>query len=75
MVVVELGIPIGAEDEEALRIRGLHDMPQQEEGRLGRPLEVVEDEEQRGIVGGCAQPGYDGVEETVALGLGVGPKR
>ena len=75
MVVVELGIPIGAEDEEALRIRGLHDMPQQEESGLGRPLQVVEDQEDRVVSRDCSQPGGHGVEETVALGLWVGPKR
>ncbi len=71
----ELGVAVGGQHEEPQGRRRTDDVAEQEEGRLGGPLQVVEDE-QDGLVGGDgAQPGGHGVEEAVALGLGVGTQR
>jgi hypothetical protein len=46
----------------------------QQQCRLGRPLEVVEHEEDRLLGRGRDEPGGDSVEQAVALSLGIGPE-
>jgi hypothetical protein len=74
MVMGQLGVPVGSEDEDPATA-GPHHVPQQQEGRLGGPLEIVEHEEHRLLRRGCGQPGSNGVEEPIPLGVRVGPQR
>ena len=72
MVVSQFGVPVGAHDEESGGNGPPgHHVPQQEQRRPGRPLEVVEHEEDGRLARGGGQPGGHGVEEPVTLGLGV----
>ena len=74
VVVRQLGVPVGAEDEDP---SGGHpdDVTQEEERRLRRPLEVVEHQHDGFLGGRGGQPGGHGVEEAVPLHLGIGSQR
>jgi hypothetical protein len=50
-------------------------MAQEQQRGLGGPVEVVEDEQDRRLCGDRSQPYRHGIEEAVALGLGIGPQR
>ncbi len=50
-------------------------MRQQQQGWFGRPVQILDDEDDRHRLGQGAEPGGDGVEEAVPLGLGVRPHR
>jgi hypothetical protein len=71
MATTEVAVAVGGDDEEPEPLRKAQHVAQQQQGRLGRPLEVVEHEEDGRLAGELRQPGGDGVEEPVALGLGV----
>jgi hypothetical protein len=75
MVVVELGVPIGTHHQEALRLRWADDVAEEEQRGLGRPLEIVEHEQQGCFPGRAGEPGGNGVEEAVAFRLRVGLQR
>ena len=76
MVVPQLGVPVGADDEQPGGIGSpRHQVTQQEQRRSGRPLEIVEDEEDGLLARGGGQPGGHRVEEPVPLGLRVGLQR
>jgi hypothetical protein len=50
----------------------LEDVAEEHQRGLRRPVDVVEDEEDRRLEGGVGQPGGYGVEQAVALGNRVG---
>jgi hypothetical protein len=75
VVVADLGVPIGAENEKPLRLGRADDVAQQQQGWLGRPLQVIEHGQKRFVGRRRPQPGGDGVEQSVALRLGVGLQR
>ena len=70
---VSLGVDVAIahEDQERAARRIADDVPEQEQRRLGRPVQVVEDEKRR--LSGCdaRQQHRDGLEEPATLGLGV----
>jgi hypothetical protein len=70
MVVREFGVPVGAEDEDA-PAAGPDDVAEQQQRRLGRPLEVVEHQQHRFVGRGGREPGRHSVEEAIPLGVGV----
>jgi hypothetical protein len=47
----------------------------EQDGRLGRPLEVVDEEHDRRVLGKRVQPAADGVEQSIALGVLVAGQR
>lgn len=71
MTPVEFGVPIGPDDQQPERLWEAQKVAEQEQRGFGGPVKVVEDEEDGLIGGGRGQPGADGVEEPVPLGLRV----
>jgi hypothetical protein len=68
----ELGVAVGAEDEQTGRRSVGHDVAQQLEARLVDPVQVVEHEE-HGTLDACQfEEAHRGGIEEVALGVGVG---
>src|SRR5207253_11283296 len=67
----QLPLPVGAENQKRCRLRGLDQMAEEEQGRLGRPVEVVEDEEDGMATRGGGQNGGDRLEEPVPVAFGV----
>ena len=75
MVLVELGVAVGTDDEQPRRLSRPYDVAQEKESGLGRPLQVVEDQED-GLVGRRrSEPDGHGIEEPITLGLRVGSER
>ncbi len=71
----ELGIAIRADDEQPRALRLAQQVAQQRQRRLARPVEVVEDEQDRRL-GRCrAKQLGDGVEQREPLGVGIGAYR
>ena len=75
MRALHVGVAVRGDHEQSRRLGGARDVPEQQQRRLGRPLEIVEHEEQ-GPLGRCRrQPRRDRLEQPVLLGLGVGRQR
>ena len=72
---VEVGVAVGANHQQPHGPGRADQVAQQEEGRPLGPVQVVEDEDEPRGRGRGREPGGDGVEETEALGLGVGLER
>jgi hypothetical protein len=67
VIPADLGVPVGADDQEPGGLGRAGDVAQQEQRGLGRPLEIVQ-YEQQGLVGGHRrQPAGHGIEEPVTL--------
>jgi hypothetical protein len=75
MAPADLAVAVGADNEQPQWFRGAQNMAQQEQGGLGRPVQIVEDQQGGRLGGDSRQPGSQGIEEAVALGLGVGAER
>ncbi len=72
---VEVGVPVGGQDEHPQRGDRPQEVAEQEQRRLVGPVEVVEHQDHRvGLRRGRQQVG-DGLEHAVALGIGLGPQR
>ena len=67
----ELGVAIVAEDEDALTAQFGRDVPEQEQRRLVRPVQVVEHDQQRGIGDVGAQQVRVRLEQPELRGVGV----
>ncbi len=72
---VHLRVPVRRQHQRARRLRMMGDMTQHQKSRPRRPLQVVEDQEHRGVLGRCGQPEGNRVEEPVSLGFGVRAER
>ncbi len=75
MVPADLGVPVGADDQQTHGFGGTGHVAEQQERGLGRPLEVVEDEQDGMLPGSGGEPARHPVEEPVALRLGIGAER
>ena len=75
MAAADVAVAVGDHDQEPQGFRGTQYMAQQEECGLGRPVEIVQDQEDGRFRGNVREPGSQGIEEAVALGLGVGAER
>ena len=72
---VEIGAAVGADDLHARAVAEAQQMSQQEQRWLGRPVQVVEYQDNRRFRGSHFQERDDGVEKCVALGVRVGARR
>ena len=72
---VQVGAAVRADDLHARVLAEAQQMPQQQQRRLGRPVQVVEYQDDRRARGGDFQERDDGVEKCVAFGVGVGASR
>jgi hypothetical protein len=68
----ELGVAVGAEDDQTGRRCVGHDVAQQLQARLVDPVQVVEHEEHGSLGAGQLEEAHGGGIEEVALGVGVG---
>lgn len=75
MLGAELGVPVDAQDEDPHRVAGPRDVTQQQQGRPGRPLQVIENQQGGAILRHRGEPAGHRIEESVALGLGVRAQR
>ena len=75
MGAVEVGAAVRADDLHAGVLAEAQQMSQQQQSGLGRPVQVVENQNDRCTRGGDSQQRNDGVEKCVALGIGVGAGR
>ena len=73
MAVGDLALAVGAEEEHAARRGRAHEVAQQLQRRAVRPVQVVEDEHDRRLGADLADQRGDGVEEAVALRVGLRP--
>ena len=74
-VGADLGVAVGPDDEKPRCLgRGQH-VPHEEDGGLVRPVQVIEHDEDRRVLGRRAENGGDGRVEQVPLGLGVARDR
>ena len=69
---VEVGAAVRADDLHAGVLSEPQQMAQQQQGRLGRPVQIVEDQHDGCARGGDPQQRDDGVEQCVTLCVGVG---
>ena len=68
----EVGLAVVADDEQAGVARAVRQVPEQAQGRLVGPLEVVEHEQDRCLLGHLGEHSvHRGIQE-VAVGIGVG---
>ena len=72
---VEIGAAVRAEDLHTGVFAEPEQMPQQQQRRLGGPVEVVEHQHHRSARGGGCQHGDDRVEQRVALGVRIRTRR
>ena len=70
---VHLRVAVGAEHAEAVGGIGSEQVAQERDRRRRRPVEVVEDEDDRSFRGGAVDQVGDGLEETGLLGDGLTP--
>ncbi len=70
-VAAALGGAVCAEDQQSRRVRGPGEVAQQQQRRTVGPLEVVEHEQHRRRPRQLGQQPDDGLEQPVALGLGL----
>ena len=75
MGAVEVGAAVCADDLYAGPVAEAQKMAQQKKGGLGRPVKVVEDQDDGRARGGDFQQRDDRIEECVALGVRVGARR
>ena len=75
MGAVEVGAAVRADDLHAGVLSEAQEMPQQQQRGLGRPVKVVENQDDRRARGGDSQQRNDGVEKCVAFGVRVGAGR
>jgi hypothetical protein len=74
-VNARLHVAVGADDHQALVGHRLGEEAEQEQGRLVRRVQVVQDHQHRPGVGDRAQEPAHGVEQHEAGRLGVGGRR
>ena len=72
---LELGVAVGAEQEDAARLRRADEVPQQLQRRAVGPVEVVEHEHERRLRARLAEQRGDRVEEAGPAGVGVARRR
>ena len=72
---VEVGAAIRADDLHAGVLAETQEMPQQQQRGFGRPVQVVEDQDDGRARRGHCQQRDDGVEKCVAFGVRVGAGR
>jgi hypothetical protein len=68
---VEVGVAVRAHDLHAGVVAETQEMAQQEQRRLGRPMQVVEYEDDRRARRSDFEDSNDGVKKCVALGVGI----
>ena len=68
---IELAFAVRGHDGEARRTGRAHDVAQEQQRGLVRPVEVIEDDQHRDAAGRCGQHRGDGFEESITLGLGL----
>ena len=61
--LIDLRVPIGAEDQQGRPLGGAHEVPQQRERRRVAPMKVVQDQDQGLLLGGGAQHGSHRLEQ------------
>ena len=71
----ELGVAVGADDEQPRGLGAAQDVAEQRQRRLAGPVQVVEHEQDRRLLRPGAQQLGDGVEQGQPLGVGIGPPR
>ena len=69
MAPVEVDVAVGADDEQAAAGQPPGEVLQQQQARLVGPVDVVEDEQQRGGLRGVDQKRGDRLEQPVAFGF------
>ena len=67
----EIGLAVGAEQEQRRRPRRAREMAQQDQRRLVGPVQIVEQDQHEGAARGVREQRIDGLEEAPALRLGV----
>ena len=72
---VEVGAAVRADDLHASVLAEAQEMAQQKQRGLGRPVQVVENQDDRCAGGGDSEHRDDGIEECIALGVRVGARR
>ena len=75
MGAVEVGAAVRADDLHAGVLAEAQEMAQQKQRRLGRPVQVVENQHDRCAGGGDSKHRNDGVEKCIALGVRVRARR
>ena len=75
MGAVEVGAAVRADDLHAGVLAEAQQMAQQQQRGLGRPVKVVENQDDGCARGGDLQQRDDGVEKCVAFGVRVGARR
>ena len=75
---VDIGVAVRADHQEPNTLEagcltdGVH---QHQQGRLGRPVDVVDDENQPGLLSRCDDPRCDRLEQPVLFGTRIGRHR
>ena len=72
---VEVGAAVCADDLHAGVLAEAQEMPQQQQRGLGRPVKVVENQDDGCAGGGDSEQRNDGVEKCIAFGVRVGAGR
>ncbi len=75
VAAIQLHVPVAAHDEQAARAERARQVLEQEQCRPIRPVEIVEDQEDRVRARGVEEEGRDALEEPVALLLGSALRR
>ena len=75
MRAVQVGAAVGGDDLHLGLVTEAQQVPQQEQRGFGRPVQVIEDQHHRRARGGDSEYRDDGVEQCVALGVGIGARR
>ena len=69
------GVAVGGDHHDSVEIGCAENVPEQEQRRSRGPVEVVDDEHHRPAPGRRPQPRDDGLEQLIALGVGIGMGR
>ena len=75
VAALELGVAVGAEEHRAARLRRSHEMAQELQRRAVGPVQVVEDEQQRGAAGELGEQRRERVEQALATSRRRRPRR
>ena len=70
MGLIDLGLAVGAEDQQRRALGSAHDVAQQLQRRGVGPVQIVEDQDQRMLVGDRAQQRCDRLEQQELFALG-----
>ncbi len=70
----QVGVPVRAHHEHSGVIHVADQVAQEQEAGLVGPVQVVEDDQDRGLLARPGQEVGDGAEEAEALGVGIGPE-